>query len=130
MHPRIKEKIAFEQLSTAVMHHRVKRVWVLYECGSELKTVAVVVGVSRRMEWLLELMGLIRNVAYGATTLSCGDRRRVRVTPVHLYSRLCDDTSDKFIRTLWLRGEPGAKPLVKCDFGMLHAVESYVSFAK
>lgn len=29
------------------------------------------------MEWLLELMGLIRNVAYGVTTVKCGDTRQV-----------------------------------------------------
>uniref|UniRef100_A0A673VZX7 Focadhesin n=1 Tax=Salmo trutta TaxID=8032 RepID=A0A673VZX7_SALTR len=33
-------------------------------------------GVSKRMEWLLELMGLIRNVAYGVTTVKCGDTRQ------------------------------------------------------
>uniref|UniRef100_A0A3P8SQ34 Focadhesin n=1 Tax=Amphiprion percula TaxID=161767 RepID=A0A3P8SQ34_AMPPE len=32
-----------------------------------------VTGVSKRMEWLLELMGHIRNVAYGATAVACGD---------------------------------------------------------
>ncbi|XP_035531603.1 focadhesin [Morone saxatilis] len=32
-------------------------------------------GVSKRMEWLLELMGHIRNVAYGATSVPCGDAK-------------------------------------------------------
>lgn len=29
------------------------------------------------MEWLLELMGHIRNVAYGAKTVACGDTKLV-----------------------------------------------------
>lgn len=32
-----------------------------------------VLGVLKRMEWLLELMGHIRNVTYGATSVPCGD---------------------------------------------------------
>lgn len=36
-----------------------------------------VLGVLKRMEWLLELMGLFRNVAYGVTTVACGDTRQV-----------------------------------------------------
>lgn len=35
------------------------------------------VGVLKRMEWLLELMGHIRNVAYGATPVICGDTKLV-----------------------------------------------------
>uniref|UniRef100_A0A3B3ZXC9 Uncharacterized protein n=1 Tax=Periophthalmus magnuspinnatus TaxID=409849 RepID=A0A3B3ZXC9_9GOBI len=31
--------------------------------------------VTKRMEWLLELMGLIRNIVYGATSVSCGDAK-------------------------------------------------------
>lgn len=36
-----------------------------------------VIGVSKRMEWLLELMGHIRNVAYGAKSVTCGDIKLV-----------------------------------------------------
>lgn len=34
-------------------------------------------GVAKRMEWLLELMGLIRNVVYGTTPVTCGDTKLV-----------------------------------------------------
>ncbi|XP_077445781.1 focadhesin isoform X2 [Stigmatopora argus] len=33
-------------------------------------------GVIKRMEWLLELMGLLRNVAYGTTTVTCQDAKK------------------------------------------------------
>ena len=42
-----------------------------------LTRFALVTGVSKRMEWLLELMGHIRNVAYGATLVICGDTKLV-----------------------------------------------------
>lgn len=34
-------------------------------------------GVSKRMEWLQELMGHIRNVAYGAASVTGGDPKLV-----------------------------------------------------
>lgn len=43
----------------------------------ELSWFVVFLGVMKRMEWLLELMGHIRNVAYGATTVTCGDTKMV-----------------------------------------------------
>uniref|UniRef100_A0A673AN39 Focadhesin n=1 Tax=Sphaeramia orbicularis TaxID=375764 RepID=A0A673AN39_9TELE len=32
-------------------------------------------GVSKRLEWLLELMGHVRNVAYGASAVTCGEAK-------------------------------------------------------
>lgn len=34
-------------------------------------------GVSEQMEWLLELMGHIRNIAYGGKSETCGDTSAV-----------------------------------------------------
>lgn len=47
-----------------------------------LSGLLIVLGVPKRMEWLLELMGLIRNVAYGATCITCGDTRLVCSWPI------------------------------------------------
>ncbi|XP_051911869.1 focadhesin isoform X2 [Hippocampus zosterae] len=42
--------------------------WILLQTFYQCRLAAGVnTGVSKRMEWLLELMGLVRNVAYGAT---------------------------------------------------------------
>uniref|UniRef100_A0A673ASU0 Focadhesin n=1 Tax=Sphaeramia orbicularis TaxID=375764 RepID=A0A673ASU0_9TELE len=40
--------------------------------------VSFVSGVSKRLEWLLELMGHVRNVAYGASAVTCGEAKLVR----------------------------------------------------
>uniref|UniRef100_A0AAY4E126 Focadhesin n=1 Tax=Denticeps clupeoides TaxID=299321 RepID=A0AAY4E126_9TELE len=44
--------------------------WILHQCLYQSRlTLNPYTGVSKRMEWLLELMGHIRNVAYRATTV-------------------------------------------------------------
>ncbi|XP_054608420.1 focadhesin isoform X3 [Dunckerocampus dactyliophorus] len=54
--------------------HRVG--WILVHTFYQCRLAASVhTGVSKRMEWLLELMGLIRNVAYGSTSVTCVDTK-------------------------------------------------------
>ncbi|XP_077401098.1 focadhesin isoform X2 [Vanacampus margaritifer] len=54
--------------------HRVG--WILLQTFYQCRLAAsVATGVSKRMEWLLELMGLIRNVAYGTTAVTCGNTK-------------------------------------------------------
>ncbi|XP_068163845.1 focadhesin isoform X2 [Antennarius striatus] len=66
-------------------------------------------GVSKRMEWLLELMGHVRNVAYGVTVVSCGNTRLV-------FSAAVVSWGDHFmplvlgIRAQWFPWQPGPKP--------------------
>ncbi|XP_064200022.1 focadhesin [Anguilla rostrata] len=43
-------------------------------------------GVTKRMEWLLELMGHIRNVAYGTTPVGSGDTRQATDFLLRLFS--------------------------------------------
>ncbi|XP_031440497.1 focadhesin [Clupea harengus] len=46
--------------------------WLLLQCLYQSRFASGPnTGVAKRMEWLLELMGHIRNVAYGATTVKC-----------------------------------------------------------
>ncbi|XP_019714030.1 focadhesin isoform X2 [Hippocampus comes] len=55
--------------------HRVG--WILLQTFYQCRLAASVnTDVSKRMEWLLELMGLIRNVAYGATADACGNTKQ------------------------------------------------------
>ncbi|TNN41857.1 Focadhesin [Liparis tanakae] len=68
-------------------------------------------GVSKRMEWLLELMGHIRNVAYGATAVTCGDTKLVFAAAVvswgdHAMPLLLG------IRATWFPWQPASKPQV------------------
>ena len=55
--------------------------------------MCVSAGVAKRMEWLLELMGHIRNVAYGATTVKCDSITEVFYTHTHI--KQCSATSHK-----------------------------------
>uniref|UniRef100_A0A6Q2ZP48 DUF3730 domain-containing protein n=1 Tax=Esox lucius TaxID=8010 RepID=A0A6Q2ZP48_ESOLU len=70
-------------------------------------------GVSKRMEWLLELMGLIRNVAYGATPVKCGDATDflLQVFAAAVVS-WADHTMPLLLglRTQWFPWQQGAKP--------------------
>ncbi|XP_028988970.1 focadhesin isoform X2 [Betta splendens] len=50
--------------------------WLLLQALYQCRLAAgAITGVSKRMEWLLELMGHIRNVAYGAKAVTCGNTR-------------------------------------------------------
>uniref|UniRef100_A0A3Q3R8V0 Uncharacterized protein n=1 Tax=Monopterus albus TaxID=43700 RepID=A0A3Q3R8V0_MONAL len=51
--------------------------WLLLQSFYQCRLAASsTTGVSKRMEWLLELMGHIRNVAYGATSVTSGDTKQ------------------------------------------------------
>ncbi|MEQ2202733.1 hypothetical protein XENOCAPTIV_013936, partial [Xenoophorus captivus] len=52
--------------------------WILLQTFYQCRLAAGTnTGVSRRMEWLLELMGHIRNIGYGATSVTCGETKLV-----------------------------------------------------
>ncbi|XP_061566446.1 focadhesin isoform X2 [Cololabis saira] len=73
-------------------------------------------GVARRMEWLLELMGHIRNVAYGATAVACGDVRLATDFLFGLFAAAVVSWGDHFmplllgIRAQWFPWQPDSKP--------------------
>uniref|UniRef100_A0A8C6VTM4 Focadhesin n=1 Tax=Nothobranchius furzeri TaxID=105023 RepID=A0A8C6VTM4_NOTFU len=58
-------------------------------------------GVSNRMEWLLELMGHIRNVAYGATPVACGDPKMATDFLFQLFSAAVVSWGDHFMPLLY-----------------------------
>uniref|UniRef100_A0A8C3GCD5 Focadhesin n=1 Tax=Cyclopterus lumpus TaxID=8103 RepID=A0A8C3GCD5_CYCLU len=74
------------------------------------------VGVSKRMEWLLELMGHIRNVAYGATCVACGDTKRATDFLFQVFAAAVVSWGDHSmplllgIRAQWFPWQPGSKP--------------------
>uniref|UniRef100_A0A8C4I042 Focadhesin n=1 Tax=Dicentrarchus labrax TaxID=13489 RepID=A0A8C4I042_DICLA len=73
-------------------------------------------GVSKRMEWLLELMGHIRNVAYGATSVPCGDTKLATDFLFQVFAAAVVSWGDHFmplllgIRAQWFPWQPGSKP--------------------
>ncbi|XP_019955729.2 focadhesin isoform X1 [Paralichthys olivaceus] len=73
-------------------------------------------GVTRRMEWLLELMGHIRNVAYGVTSVACGDTRMATDFLFQVFAAAVVSWGDHFmplllgIRAQWFPWQPGCKP--------------------
>ncbi|KAM8747268.1 focadhesin [Acanthopagrus schlegelii] len=73
-------------------------------------------GVSKRMEWLLELMGHIRNVAYGATPVICGDTKLATDFLFQVFAAAVVSWGDHFmplllgIRTQWSPWQPDSKP--------------------
>ncbi|XP_029381760.1 focadhesin isoform X2 [Echeneis naucrates] len=97
--------------------HRVG--WILlqmfYQCrfASNANT-----GVARRMEWLLELMGHIRNVAYGATPVACGDTKLATDFLFQVFAAAVVSWGDHAmpllygIRAHWFPWQPGSKPQV------------------
>uniref|UniRef100_A0A6Q2XG47 DUF3730 domain-containing protein n=1 Tax=Esox lucius TaxID=8010 RepID=A0A6Q2XG47_ESOLU len=92
--------------------HRVG--WVLLQTFYQCRLAASPnTGVSKRMEWLLELMGLIRNVAYGATPVKCGDATDflLQVFAAAVVS-WADHTMPLLLglRTQWFPWQQGAKP--------------------
>ncbi|XP_071334354.1 focadhesin [Trachinotus anak] len=102
-------------------------------------------GVSRRMEWLLELMGHIRNVAYGATAVTSGDTKLATDFLFQVFAAAVVSWGDHFmpllygIRAQWFPWQPGSKPqalqhslygeesladqaLLQCLLGMPHSL--------
>ncbi|XP_056225710.1 focadhesin isoform X1 [Seriola aureovittata] len=73
-------------------------------------------GISRRMEWLLELMGHIRNVAYGATSVTCGDTKLATDFLFQVFAAAVVSWGDHFmpllygIRAQWFPWQQGSKP--------------------
>ncbi|KAA8579271.1 hypothetical protein FQN60_017487 [Etheostoma spectabile] len=98
-----------------------------------------------RMEWLLELMGHIRNVAYGATPVTCGDTKRATDFLFQVFAAAVVSWGDHRmprllgIRDKWFPWQPGSKPqimqhglyggeafadhaLPQCMLGMAHSL--------
>ncbi|XP_075896591.1 focadhesin isoform X2 [Nelusetta ayraudi] len=73
-------------------------------------------GVEKRMEWLLELMGHIRNVAYGTTTVSCGDTRQATDFLLQVFAAAVVSWADHQVplllgvRAQWFPGQLQATP--------------------
>uniref|UniRef100_A0A3B3TVA0 Focadhesin n=1 Tax=Poecilia latipinna TaxID=48699 RepID=A0A3B3TVA0_9TELE len=73
-------------------------------------------GVSKRMEWLLELMGHIRNIAYGATSIRSGDTKKATDFLFQLFAAAVISWGDHFmpllfgIRPQWFPWQPDSKP--------------------
>ncbi|XP_056298140.1 focadhesin isoform X2 [Pseudoliparis swirei] len=73
-------------------------------------------GVSKRMEWLLELMGHIRNVAYGATAVTCGDTKLATDFLFQVFAAAVVSWGDHAmplllgIRATWFPWQPASKP--------------------
>nr|CAG5914816.1 unnamed protein product [Menidia menidia] len=73
-------------------------------------------GVSKQMEWLLELMGHIRNVAYGATPVACGDTRLATDFLFQLFAAAVVSWGDRSmpllfgLRAQWFPWKPDSKP--------------------
>ncbi|XP_046905303.1 focadhesin isoform X1 [Hypomesus transpacificus] len=57
-------------------------------------------GVSQRMEWLLELMGHIRNIAYGATVPNCGNAKQMTQFLIQVFAAAVVSWSDHTIPLL------------------------------
>uniref|UniRef100_A0A8C9XLJ1 Focadhesin n=1 Tax=Sander lucioperca TaxID=283035 RepID=A0A8C9XLJ1_SANLU len=102
-------------------------------------------GVLKRMEWLLELMGHIRNVAYGATPVTCGDTKPATDFLFQVFAAAVVSWGDHFmprllgIRAQWFPWQPDSKPqtlhhslygeesltdhaLPQCMLGMSHSL--------
>ncbi|XP_076581516.1 focadhesin [Chaetodon auriga] len=73
-------------------------------------------GVSKRMEWLLELMGHVRNVAYGATSIPCRDAKLATDFLFEVFAAAVVSWGDHLmplrlgIRAQWFPWQPGSKP--------------------
>ncbi|XP_029310314.1 focadhesin [Cottoperca gobio] len=82
-------------------------------------------GVMKRMEWLLELMGHIRNVAYDATSVTCGDTKLATDFLFQVFAAAVVSWGDHYmplllgIRAQWFPWQPGSKPqtLQHCLYG-------------
>uniref|UniRef100_A0AAX7VEW9 DUF3730 domain-containing protein n=1 Tax=Astatotilapia calliptera TaxID=8154 RepID=A0AAX7VEW9_ASTCA len=92
---------------------------VFYHGGCHLVSMLsslFVTGISRRMEWLLQLMGHIRNVAYGVTDVQCGDTRSATDFLFQLFAAAVVSWGDHImpllfgIRVQWFPWQPAPKP--------------------
>ncbi|KAM8898854.1 focadhesin isoform 1-T1 [Spinachia spinachia] len=73
-------------------------------------------GVSKRMDWLLELMGHIRNVAYGVTSVTIGDTKLATDFLFQVFAAAVVSWGDRSmplllgIRAQWLPWQSDSKP--------------------
>uniref|UniRef100_A0A667XPB0 Focadhesin n=1 Tax=Myripristis murdjan TaxID=586833 RepID=A0A667XPB0_9TELE len=95
--------------------HRVG--WLLLQTFYQCRLAASPnTGVSKRMEWLLELMGHIRNVAYGAASVTCGDTKLATDFLLQIFAGAVVCWADQSmplllgIRAQWFPWQPGSKP--------------------
>ncbi|XP_061524967.1 focadhesin isoform X1 [Phycodurus eques] len=95
--------------------HRVG--WILLQTFYQCRLAASVnTGVSKRMEWLLELMGLIRNVAYGAAIVTCGNTKLATDFLFQVFAATVVSWADHSvplllgIRARWFPWRPASKP--------------------
>uniref|UniRef100_A0A669B4I4 Focadhesin n=1 Tax=Oreochromis niloticus TaxID=8128 RepID=A0A669B4I4_ORENI len=91
--------------------------WLLLQTFYQCRlATSINTGISRRMEWLLELMGHIRNVAYGVTDVQCGDTRSATDFLFQLFAAAVVSWSDHImpllfgIRVQWFPWQPDPKP--------------------
>uniref|UniRef100_A0AAQ6IU57 DUF3730 domain-containing protein n=1 Tax=Anabas testudineus TaxID=64144 RepID=A0AAQ6IU57_ANATE len=81
-----------------------------------LHSLLFITGVSKRMEWLLELMGHIRNVAYGVKSVTCGDTKLATDFLFHIFAAAVVSWGDHLmplllgIRAQLLPWQQGSKP--------------------
>ncbi|KAJ0055752.1 hypothetical protein NL108_011338 [Boleophthalmus pectinirostris] len=124
--------------------HRVD--WLLQQTFYQCRLAASAhTGVTKRMEWLLELMGLIRNIVYGATSVSCGDVKMAIDFLLQVFSAAVVSWGDHSmplllgVRAQWFPWQPNSKPptiqhglygkesflehsLPPCIFGLSHSL--------
>ncbi|XP_034020225.1 focadhesin isoform X1 [Thalassophryne amazonica] len=91
--------------------------WILLQTFYQCRLVAGTnTGVSKRMEWLLELMGHIRNVAYGATSVQCRDAKLATDFLFQVFAAAVVSWGDHSmplllgVRAQWLPWQPGSRP--------------------
>ncbi|XP_070711064.1 focadhesin isoform X2 [Pempheris klunzingeri] len=93
--------------------------WILlqtfYQCRM---ATSANTGVSKRMEWLLELMGHIRNVAYGAASVTCGDTKLATDFLFQVFAAAVVSWGDHFmpvllgVRAQWFPWQPASQPQI------------------
>ncbi|XP_038155293.1 focadhesin [Cyprinodon tularosa] len=91
--------------------------WILLQALYQCRLAAgAATGVSKRMEWLLELMGHIRNIGYGNTSVSCGDSKLATDFLFQLFAAAVVSWGDRFmpvlygLRSQWFPWQPESKP--------------------
>lgn len=91
--------------------------WLLLQTFYQCRlATSINTGISRRVEWLLELMGHIRNVAYGVTDVQRGDTRSATDFLFQLFAAAVVSWSDHImpllfgIRVQWFPWQPDPKP--------------------
>ncbi|KAK7910251.1 hypothetical protein WMY93_014935 [Mugilogobius chulae] len=91
--------------------------WLLQQTFYQCRLAASAhTGVTKRMEWLLELMGLVRNVVYGATSVSCGDVKMATDFLIRVFCAAVVSWGDHSmplllgVRGQWFPWQPDTKP--------------------